>query len=113
MPKLLEVQSTKDFASTFLNDIFFKMAVNRVLDAAPKVDAVRIPCRIGDTVWGIRKYNTNMEAMQGKVFQMLICEGTTLCICVKNVCRGEWGKTVFATKEETLAAIERLKEARL
>ena len=38
--KLLEVQSTKEFASTFLNDIFFKMAVNRVLDAAPGFDLV-------------------------------------------------------------------------
>lgn len=38
--KLLEVQSTKDFASTFLNDIFFKMAVNRVLDNAPAADAI-------------------------------------------------------------------------
>lgn len=40
--KLLELQSTKEFASTFLNDIFFKMAVNRVLDAAPKVDAIPV-----------------------------------------------------------------------
>lgn len=39
--KLLEVNATKDFASTFLNDIFFKMAVNRVLDAAPGFDLVR------------------------------------------------------------------------
>ncbi len=38
--KLLEVQSTKEFASTFLNDIFFKMAVNRVLDAAPEFEMV-------------------------------------------------------------------------
>lgn len=38
MAKLVEVQATKEFASTFLNDIFFKMAVNRVLDAAPAVD---------------------------------------------------------------------------
>lgn len=38
--KLVEVQSTKDFASTFLNDIFFKMAVNRVLDAAPEYKPV-------------------------------------------------------------------------
>lgn len=40
MPKLIEVQSAKEFASTFLNDIFFKMAVNRVLDAAPGFDLV-------------------------------------------------------------------------
>ena len=38
MPKLVEVQATKEFASTFLNDIFFRMAVNRVLDAAPAAD---------------------------------------------------------------------------
>ena len=38
--KLLEVQSTKEFASTFLNDIFLKMAVNRVLDAAPEFNLV-------------------------------------------------------------------------
>ena len=40
MMKLLEVQSTKEFASTFLADIFFKMAVNRVLDAAPGFELV-------------------------------------------------------------------------
>lgn len=39
--KLLEVNATKEFASTYLNDIFFKMAVNRVLDAAPGIDLVR------------------------------------------------------------------------
>lgn len=46
--KLLELQSTKEFASTFLNDIFFKMAVNRVLDAAPGFDLVRCKECIGD-----------------------------------------------------------------
>ena len=39
--KLVEVQSAKEFADTFLNDIFFKMAVNAVLDAAPEFDFVR------------------------------------------------------------------------
>lgn len=37
--KRVEVQAAKEFASTFLNDIFFKMAVNRVLDNAPTVNA--------------------------------------------------------------------------
>ena len=40
--KLVEVQSTKEFASTFLADIFFKMAVNRVLDAAPAAVAITV-----------------------------------------------------------------------
>lgn len=38
--KIIEVQATKEFASTYLNDIFFRMAVNSVLDAAPEADAV-------------------------------------------------------------------------
>ena len=41
MTKLLEVQSTKDFAESFLNDIFFRMVVNRVLDNAPGFELVR------------------------------------------------------------------------
>lgn len=41
MNKLVEVQSTKDFAESFLNDIFFRMAVNRVLDNAPGFELVR------------------------------------------------------------------------
>lgn len=39
--KLVEVQSTKEFADSFLPDIFFRMAVNRVLDAAPGFELVR------------------------------------------------------------------------
>ena len=39
--KLIEVNAAKEFASTFLNDIFFRMAVNMVLDAAPGFDLVR------------------------------------------------------------------------
>ena len=39
--KLVEVQATKELANAMLPDIFFKMAVNRVLDAAPAFDLVR------------------------------------------------------------------------
>lgn len=42
MPKYVEVESTKEFASTFLNDIFFRMAVNRTLDAAPAADVAEV-----------------------------------------------------------------------
>ena len=42
MPKYVEVNATKEFANTFLNDIFFRMAVNRVLDAAPAADVEKV-----------------------------------------------------------------------
>lgn len=48
MSKVIEVQSTKEFANTFFNDIFFRMAVNRVLDAAPSFDLVRCKECIAD-----------------------------------------------------------------
>ena len=40
MPKVIEVQSAKEFANTFFNDIFFRMAANRVLENAPGFDLV-------------------------------------------------------------------------
>ncbi len=79
-----------------------------LIGEVPTVDAVELPCRIGDSVWGIRKHNRGKEVKQGTVSQMLFVEDMKLCLCVKNVCRGEWGKNVFATKEEAEAALEKM-----
>lgn len=38
--KVIEVKAAKEFAESFLPDIFFRMAVNRVLDNAPAANAV-------------------------------------------------------------------------
>ena len=70
---------------------------------------VDLPCKIGDVVWGIRIYHNGLAAKQGEVNQMYFGEDMRLCICVKNVGRGEWGKAVFATQEEAMAEIERRK----
>lgn len=71
---------------------------------------VELPCKMGDHVWGIHKFNYHKYVVQqGVVNQMYFGDDMRLCICVKNVCRGEWGKTVFATKEEAERAIEERK----
>lgn len=62
-----------------------------------------LPCKIGDVVWGIKKYNKGQEVKQGIVHQMFFGEDMRLCICVKNVCRGELGVNVFLTKKEAEA----------
>lgn len=59
-----------------------------------------LPCKIGDVVWGIKKYNNGQGVKQGIVHQMFFDEDMRLCVCVKNVCRGEWGMNVFLTKDE-------------
>lgn len=69
-------------------------------------DAVEVPCKRGNTVFGIKVYNHGrLIVKQGVVSQMFFGEDMRLCICVKGVCRGEWGVNVFASREEAEAAI--------
>lgn len=71
-----------------------------------------LPCRIGDTVWAVRRFNGGvLKAVEGVVSAMqYVGEHMTLSITVHNTCRGEWGKVVFATKEDAEAEIERRKK---
>lgn len=65
-----------------------------------------IPCEIGDTVYAIRNFSGTLKVRKGTVSEMYFIEGMRLCIVVKNVTRGEWGKTIFPSQEEALKAIE-------
>lgn len=68
---------------------------------------IELPCKIGDSAWGIKKFNNGAErVLQGIVYQMFFGEDMRLCICVRGICRGEWGKKVFATKEEAEKELE-------
>lgn len=61
---------------------------------------VTIPCSIGDEAYAIDNTFGHQRIRQGKVSEMFFVEGMRLCIVVKNICRGEWGKKVFPTFEE-------------
>jgi hypothetical protein len=67
--------------------------------------AYALPCELGARVWAIRQYNEKPQAKEGIVSEMYFIEGMRLTIVVKNVARGEWGKKVFATREECERAI--------
>ena len=74
---------------------------------AGKQDTLGVPCKMGDVVWGIKRFShAHKEVRQGVVNQMYFGDDMRLCICVKNVCRGEWGKNVFATEAEALAKMD-------
>lgn len=75
---------------------------------APTVDAVPMPCKMGDEVWGLRKTRYSLSPEKGIVHHMYFGDDMRLCICVKNVCRGEWEKNVFATYEEAEAALAKI-----
>ena len=66
-----------------------------------------IPCKIGDTVYIIRKFNGVPVVKRGKVSQMFfVGKEMSLAIVVNKIGRGEWGKTVFPSREEALKVIE-------
>lgn len=76
-----------------------------LIDAAPAADSFEPPCKIGDEVWGLKIYRERLLLKKGVVHQMYYGDDMQLCICVKGVCRGQWGKNVFATEEEAYEAI--------
>ena len=74
---------------------------------------IEIPCEIGDSVWTIRNFKGVLHPQQGIVSEMFFTRDMHLQIVVKYVARGEWGKTIFATYEETVAAIEARKSSKI
>ena len=74
---------------------------------------VELPCRIGDAVWVIRRYQGVKHAKKGVVSEMHFISDRQsmtgdmkLLITVKNIARGYWGENIFATQEEAEKAKE-------
>lgn len=67
-----------------------------------------VPCKIGDTVWAIRRYRDGARvAQRGIVSAMCYLDDMSLAITVKGVCRGEWGKRVFPTRIDAELAMRK------
>ena len=81
--------------------------IDQYITEAPAVDAVELPCKIGDRVWAIRSYKGIKHPQEGIVSEMFFTNDMQLMIVVKNVARGTWGKTVFSSYKETDNAIEK------
>lgn len=71
---------------------------------------VDLPCKLGDEVWAIKRcFDVYNRPYKTVVKEMYFADDMRLCIVAKGICRGEWGKAVFATQEEAIAEIERRK----
>ena len=70
---------------------------------------LKLPCKVGDIVWAIRHYRGVKYAQQGFVNEMFFTKEMKLMIVVKNIARGEFGKTVFLTQEEAEQALAEMK----
>lgn len=66
----------------------------------------KLPCKIGDRVYCIRKYNGIPAARAGTVKEMYYNTDMSLTITVMGVARGQWGVKIFATREECEQAIK-------
>lgn len=65
-------------------------------EAYDLINRLKLPCKVGDEVWAIRPYRHTKVPVKGKVTEMYyIDESMRLCIVVKGVSRGEWGKMIF------------------
>lgn len=90
-------------------NIFIDAIIDEI-DNAPDVDAVELPCKIGDWVWAIRSYHGKKHPQRGIVSDMYFSQDMRLQIVVKHIARGEWGKTVFSTDKEAYEVIEERKD---
>lgn len=68
-----------------------------------------LPCKVGDEVWAIKTYRYDKKIPhKGVVSEMyFIDKSMRLCIVVKGITRGEWGKKVFATKEDAERSLKK------
>lgn len=75
-------------------------------DLAEQGRLIELPCKIGDTVYGIRRWHGTKIAKAGTVSEMFYTQEGKLMIVVKYVCRGHWGEKIFRTLEEAEAALK-------
>ena len=68
---------------------------------------VDLPCKIGDDLCGIRCFRGFYRPRYGVVSEMFFKQDMSLCIVLGHICRGEFGKDVFLTREECEKECER------
>lgn len=77
------------------------------IDNAPTVDAIPLPCKVGDEVWCVRDTRVCNKPVKGTVTEIYFRDNMDMCIVVRRLCRGRWGERVFATEQEAQVAIDR------
>lgn len=102
--RLLEVSNCNQFGR---NGAYYKLQHYEDLEEQGRL--ITLPCKIGDTVYGIRRYQDRI-VKAGTVSEMFYNRDGELIIAIKNVCRGCWGKQIFGTREEAEAALKGAEE---
>ena len=87
-----------------MEDILEKLAHYEDLEEAGRL--IELPCKIGDTVYGIRRYYSERKVQSGVVSEMYFSQKNRLIIVIKHIGRGYWGESIFGSFEEAEAALK-------
>lgn len=106
--RLIELLSDVDMVKLGFDGVHYvEIDYDRAAEYLLANGVIVLPCKIGDMVWAIRDYKGIKQPQEGIVSDMYFTKDMSLHIVVKYVARGEFGKTVFLTREE---AEEKLRE---
>ena len=94
--------SEEDFAE--YQKVLDKLAHYEDLEEAGRL--IELPCKIGDTVYGIRRYYSERKVQSGVVSEMYFSLKNRLIIVIKHIGRGYWGESIFGSFEEAEAALK-------
>lgn len=107
LKRLMELDIDKDI---LINQVAEIKRLNAIIEKDNELEEqgflLRLPCKMGDTVWAIRNYRGVKHPQKGVVDSMFFTKNMRLLIVVKHIARGEWGKEVFSTKEEAEKALK-------
>ena len=92
-----------------LTGIAWSDEVEKIADYLMQNGVIVPPCKIGDRVWGIRRFHNVERVQEGIVNEMYFMRDMRLQIVIKSVCRGTFGEKIFLSKEEAEAALEEIK----
>lgn len=106
LKRLMELDIDKDI---LINQTAEIRRLNAIIEKDNELEEqgflLRLPCKIGDTVWAIRNYKGVKHPQKGVANEMFFTKSMRLLIVVKHIARGEWGKEIFATEEEAKRAL--------
>lgn len=72
---------------------------------------LRLPCKVGDTVWWINSCYTfnGVKRVDEEIVKSFVFDEDGLTIVMSGIAMGEYGKTVFLTREEAEQALAEMK----
>lgn len=69
-------------------------------------DYVKLPCKIGDTCWAIRRTQGGKRIFQSCISEMYFDFHMNLIVVARRVCRGKVGRDIFLSFQEAHAFLE-------